>query len=315
MRDVLCLGEALVDLVATRRGPLGESPSFRRYAGGAPANVARALARLGAGAGWMWSLGADEMGNFLSAALAAEGVDTSRAVRTPRGRTELALVALDEHGDPTFSGYGFPGASRCFEESAVDPDYVASWRVLHFCSNTLIDDPGRRATLSAIAAAREADRLLSFDVNFRLHLWNGPERAVAAARQVIPGVHVVKLAHEEARLLTGLEDPLAAARRLRAWHAGLVVVTLGARGCVYAGAHHEGEVRGVPAEVVDATGAGDSFVAGMLHALLPLAHDRVPAELEAAELESVLARANAAGALATRFEGAVEWPAGELRAA
>jgi fructokinase len=314
MLDVLCIGEALVDLVASRRGPLGAAPEFRRYAGGAPANVARGVARLGARAGWMWSIGEDAFGDFVLSTMAAEGIDVSRAVRTRRGKTELAFVALDAEGNPHFDGYGFPGASRCYDEAWVDAAYVGSAHIAHFGSNTLMDEPPRRATLAAMAAARDAGRLVSFDANLRLHLWDTAARATATVRQLLPGVDVLKVSIEEARLLTGDSHPEDAARRLRGWQVGLAVVTLGAEGCAYAAAHHEGVVAGAPAAVVDATGAGDSFVAGLLCALLPHVEEgRAPTDLPRADLEEALQAANRAGAAAVGCEGAVEWRAEEIR--
>src|SRR5262245_58544205 len=239
MLDVLCVGEALVDLLGTRRGPLRASESFRRFAGGAPANVARALARLGARAGWMWSVGDDELGGFLLDALAADGIDVSRAVRK-RACTELAFIALDEQGNPHFSGYGFPGASQRFEAADVDVGYVGATTVVHFGANTLLNEPVRRATLAAMAAARDAERTISLDPNFRLHLWPSPAHAVASVRALLPGIDVLKVSAEEATLLTGVSDAAESARILRGWHVGLVVVTLGAGGCVYANERGEG---------------------------------------------------------------------------
>jgi fructokinase len=308
MLDVLSIGEALVDLIASRPGRLQDAPGFHRYAGGAPANVARALARLGARAGWMWSVGADAFGEFLLAAMSEDGVDVSRAVRTPRGKTGLSFIALSERGERSFTGYGQPDASVFFEPASVDPAYVASARVLHFGSNTLLAEPARGATLSSLAAARDAERLVSMDANLRLHLYDEPARVLAAVRQAAGGADLLKSSEEEARALTGAMDPLDAARALRRFGAGLAVVTLGERGCVWASEAGEGASPAFPVRVVDTTGAGDAFQAALLCALLPhIALGRAPAELDATDLGEVLAAANRAGAAAAGREGAVEW--------
>src|SRR5438874_13657922 len=119
------MGEALVDLVATERGPLPASPAFRRYAGGAPANVARGLARLGARAGWSWSVGADGFGEFLLGAMRADGVDISRAQALRGRQTGICFIALDEAGERTFLGYGQPDAACFFAPVLLDAGYAA----------------------------------------------------------------------------------------------------------------------------------------------------------------------------------------------
>src|SRR5207237_5375930 len=137
----------------------------------------------------------------------------------------------------------------------------------------------KTASLAAVGAARDAERVVSLDVNLRPHLWPDRERALATARQIVGGMSLVKAAHDEATLLTGIAAPLEAARALRRWGASLAVVTVGAQGCVFSSARCEGSVPGVPADVVDATGAGDAFQAGLLHALLPhLRTGREPGE-------------------------------------
>lgn len=306
--DVLCIGEALADLVATRRGPLRSAPAFRLHAGGAPANVARGLARLGARAGWCGAVGADEFGTFLLETLAADGVDVSRAVRVAGAKTGVCFIALDEAGERSFLGYGQPDASRFLEPAALDAAYVGSARIVHCGSNTLVSEPARSATLTALALARDADRLTSLDVNLRLHLWEDPARPLAEARQVLGGIDLVKASHEEARLLTGTADALEAARTLRRWGAGVAVVTLSDRGCVFSAPHGEGAVAAYRVDVVDTTGAGDAFQAALLRALLPYVKDgRAPAQLVESELVRALDEANRAGAAAVGREGAVSW--------
>jgi fructokinase len=313
MLDVLCVGEALVDLVAARRGPLAACHLFRRYAGGDPANVARGLARLGARAGWMSAVGDDPFGAYLLDALAADGVDVSQARRIPRRQTGVCFVALDAAGQPSFVGYGQPDASCYFEAAWIDTRYVGSARILHFSSSSLVPEPARSATLAAVGAARAAEHLVAFDVNLRLHLWEDRARALAAVRQVVGGLDVVKASAEEAKVLTGVGDPLGAAQALRRWGAALAVVTLGAQGAAFSSDRAEGTVPGFAVELVDATGAGDAFQAGLLHALLPhVAAGRATAEIEGTDLVDVVEAANRAGAAAVRREGAAEWTREDL---
>lgn len=306
--DVLCVGEALCDVVALRRGRLGDSPTFARFAGGAPANVARGLARLGAHAAFLGCIAEDELGRFLLETLAADGVDVSRVARTRAAKTGIAFVAIDEHGDRSFVGYGQPDASRRLSPEHVDPSYVARARMVHVGSNTLISDPARSATLQCMSTARDAGAIVSMDVNLRLHLWDDPTRVTAAVRQSLGGVHLVKASADEARFLTGTTDPLEGARALRRYGAGVAVVTLSHDGAVYSAPLGEGHVPTTPVEVVDATGAGDGFHAGLLFALLPLVgEESEPAELGGEHLVHVLRAAHRTGGAAVGVLGACEW--------
>lgn len=309
--DVLCLGEALVDLVARDVGALRSVGGFTRHAGGAPANVARGLARLGARVGWAWAVGDDEFGHYLVDAIAREGVDVARALYTREAKTPICFVAIDPAGERTFVGYGHPDASRFFPVSALDADYLARARFVHVGSNTLIVEPSRTTTLQAMSWARDAGALVSLDVNLRLHLWPDHARVRAAVRLALGGVHVLKVSEEEAAFLSGRDAPLENARWLCRAGVGLAVVTLGARGCVWATATTEGEVAGFRVPVLDTTGAGDGFVAGLLHALCAALRDDddEPALLPTEVLESALRAANAAGAAAVRTRGACEWTA------
>jgi fructokinase len=302
MADVVCLGELLIDFVPTVTGTsLIDAPAFKKAPGGAPANVAVGLARLGTPSAFMGKVGDDPFGHFLAQILADAGVDIRPLRYSCDARTALAFVSLRADGEREFMFYRHPSADMLFAPEEVDRDALRQARALHYGSISLIDEPARSATLEAIATARAAGGLISCDPNLRLALWPDPEAARAGLRLAMSRAQVVKISDEELRFLTGSDDPAAARERL--WHdqLELMVVTLGAAGCVYFAPDFDGVVVGFSVESVDTTGAGDGFVAGLLHGLL---QDR-QAVRDQQRLREICRFACAVGALTTTERGAI----------
>jgi len=300
MPDVITLGEILVDFVATVSGvSLEDAPAFKKAPGGAPANVAAALARLGVSAGFMGKVGDDPFGRFLVRTLRALGVDTTAVRWCGEARTALAFVSLRADGERDFMFYRHPSADMLYSPDEVDRAYIRGAKVFHFGSISLISEPSRSATLLAAQTARDAGLVVSYDPNLRLALWPSAD---AARRVILQGwrlAHVVKVSEEEQAFLGG--DGAEAARHL--WHEGLrlLVITRGRAGCSYVTPATRGDVPGFSVRTVDTTGAGDGFVAGMLKGLLQAPH----AWDDEARLREVLRYANAVGALATTRRGAI----------
>jgi fructokinase len=302
MADAICLGELLIDFVPTVTGTsLIDAPAFRKAPGGAPANVAVGLARLGVPSAFMGKVGDDPFGHFLANTLAEAGVNTAPLRFSSEARTALAFVSLRADGEREFMFYRHPSADMLLTPEEVDADAIRGAKLLHFGTISLISEPSRGATLHAIEVGRGAGCLISCDPNLRLALW--PDRA-AAREGLLLGIskaEIVKISDEELRFLTGSDDPAAAREQL--WHdrLGLMVVTLGSAGCVYFTPAFDGVVVGFSVAAIDATGAGDGFVAGLLQGLLM---DRgVPGN--EARLRELCRLANAVGALATTERGAI----------
>ena len=140
MKKVVAIGELLIDFVPQQRGcALDEVVQFERVAGGAPANVATAVARLGGRAQMISQVGEDAFGTHILKTLHANGVDTSSVFRTGRANTALAFVSLDKNGNREFSFYRNPSADLFLDEAQITPDIFADCAVLHFCSVDLVD--------------------------------------------------------------------------------------------------------------------------------------------------------------------------------
>jgi len=301
MADVLTLGELLIDFVPDRTGvTLGEAERFLKAAGGAPANVAVGVRRLGVDAGFIGKVGDDPFGHWLASILERDGVDVSQLRFDDAARTALAFVSLTDEGERDFMFYRHPSADQLHRADEIDLKAVADATILHHGSISLIQEPSRSATLAAIDAARGAGRLVSYDPNLRLPLWESAE----AAREGMLGpwklAHVIKISEEELSFLTGSSD-LEAARSLMHDELRLLTVTLGQAGVAWFAGDRSGRVDGFSVKPEDTTGAGDAFVAALLAALA-----REP-ELASDDdaLEGALRRANAYAALTTTRPGAI----------
>jgi fructokinase len=301
MPDVLTLGELLIDFVADRSGvTLGEAERFLKAAGGAPANVAVGLRRLGVDAGFVGKVGDDPFGRWLADVLRRDGVELSQLRFDDAARTALAFVSLTAGGERDFLFYRHPSADQLHRAEELDLDAIARAGILHHGSISLIQEPSRSATFAAIDAARAAGATVSYDPNLRLPLWQDEGAAREGIRSAWHLAHVIKISDDELSFLTGSRD-LAAAPSLLHDQLRLLLVTLGNGGVAWFAGDRSGRVPGFEVETRDTTGAGDAFVAGVLAAL-----DATPdlTEDEAA-LEEALRRANAYAALTTTRSGAI----------
>jgi fructokinase len=298
MADVLCIGDLLIDFVPTVTGTgLADAPAFEKAPGGAAANVAVGLARLGVPSAFGGKVGEDPFGHFLADVLRHEGVDVTPLRFDSRARTALAFVSLRADGEREFLFYRHPSADMLFTAADLDQAAISAAKALHFDSISLASENPRDACLYAADLAGSAGKLVSYDVNLRLPLWRDAEAAKAGILAGLEKAQVVKLSDDELEFLTGARDP-AAVRRL--WHDRLRVVTLtrGAAGSVWLTPDAEGEVPTFPITAVDTTGAGDAFMAGLLAGL-------VASPGAAPDLDRICLVANAMGAVTASARGAI----------
>lgn len=307
MKKTVAIGELLIDFVPQQRGcALDEVVQFERVAGGAPANVATAVARLGGRAQMVSQVGEDAFGTHILKTLHANGVDTSAVFRTARANTALAFVSLDKDGNREFSFYRNPSADMFLEEGQIEPGLFTDCAALHFCSVDLIDAPVKQAHRKAIALAKQAGALISFDPNVRLPLWDSPESCQAAIREFLPCADLVKLSDDEVTFCTDCTTEREAAEKLLAQGCKLLLVTRGADGAAAYTPNAHAEVKAIPANVVDTTGAGDSFIGSFLY---QLTRDGITADalaaLSEAKLAEYLAFSSKCAAFTVAHKGAV----------
>ncbi len=301
MAQVVCVGDLLIDFVPTATGTgLADAPAFVKAPGGAAANVAVGLARLGVRSAFVGMVGDDPFGHFLADTLSGAGVDVGPLRFTTKARTALAFVSLRADGEREFMFYRHPSADMMFTPDAVDVAAIAAAEVLHFDSISLASENPRASSLFAADQARAAGHLVTYDVNLRLPLWPDAETARAGILTGMAKAHVVKLSDDELEFMTGSRDP-EAVRRL--WHDGLRLVTLsrGGAGSTWFTASAQNEVPTYKVVAVDTTGAGDGFMAGLIAGVLA----EPDAVTRPDRLDRICRFANAVGALTTLERGAI----------
>lgn len=303
MPEALCIGELLIDFVSTTPDvTLAEAPGFVKAPGGAPANVAVGLAKLGVDAGFIGKVGADAFGDFLREVLQQNSVDTEYLIAGETSRTTLAFVATRSDGMKDITFYRHPGADIQLSPDEISRGYIQSAELFHYGSVSLSHSPSREATLHAIQSAKAGGARLSYDPNLRLMLWDDADDAKHWIWEVMPYADVVKISEEEWEFVTGDMDLAQGIKRILGLGVKLLVVTLGERGCYYTNGFTDGFVDGFIVNVVDTLGAGDAFVAAMLTQLRQYMD---LTGLEKDQLDPIMRYANAAGALATQKVGVI----------
>lgn len=293
MSKIWVLGDAVVDLI-----PDGDN-HYLRCAGGAPANVAVGVSRLGVEAGFIGRVGNDPLGKFMQQTLQAEKVSTEQMILDPQQRTSTVIVGLDQ-GERSFTFMVNPSADQFLEVNDLPNFQQGEW--LHCCSIALINDPSRSTTIEAIRRVKQAGGFVSFDPNLRESLWSSLDEMKNVVNSVEAMADVLKFSEEELTLLTNttnLDDATKAVTSL--YPEKLIIITLGKDGAIY---HLNGKsqvVAGKALKPVDTTGAGDAFVSGLLAGLSQVSNWK---ESDAVLVE-VIRKANASGALATTAKGAM----------
>ncbi|KHE72026.1 aminoimidazole riboside kinase [Halobacillus sp. BBL2006] len=298
-KGVICLGEALIDFI-----PLdNENINFQKSPGGAPANVAVGLARLGADSTFLGKVGDDVLGRFLKETLTEYGVHTDSMYLTKDTRTGVVFVTLDENGERSFDFYIDPSADRYLEEAEVKPELFTSHNVLHFGSISMIDEPAKSATEAAVRQAKEKGLIISYDPNLRLGLWKAEEQAKETILSMLSEADMVKISEEELEFLTGKTDIDEGVKQLSSYEIPLLYVTMGAEGSHVYNQDGHTFVPAMKVEAVDTTGAGDAFVSGILYQLSERA--KPVNQLTINELEEITRFASVSGALAASTKGAM----------
>mgnify|MGYP001591193711 CR=1 FL=1 len=299
--SIVCFGELLIDMISTNPGSLQKAEGFLKKFGGAPANTAADLAKLGVPVRFIGKVGDDPFGHFLKGTLEDYGVETSSLIFSRIEKTTLAFVSLTESGERDFTFY--KGAHEAIKPSEVN--LPKDTFLFHFGSLTQTNDEANKATHKLIDQAASMDAIISYDPNIRESLWEDLNRAQEIILDTAKKVDILKINEDEANLLSGKENIPEAGSTLFTDNLEAIFITLGGKGCYYKTKAYEGFVP-VPirVETIDTTGAGDAFNAGYIFAIHETGK-RIP-EMTKEELELGLKRANIIGALTTTKKGAID---------
>lgn len=290
---VWVLGDAVVDLLPESDRRLLPCP------GGAPANVAVGIARLGGTSGFIGRVGDDPFGALMQRTLLTEGVDITYLKQDEWHRTSTVLVDLNDQGERSFTFMVRPSADLFLETTDLPCWRHGEW--LHLCSIALSAEPSRTSAFTAMTAIRHAGGFVSFDPNIREDLWQDEHLLRLCLRQALQLADVVKLSEEEWRLISGKtqndRDICALAKE---YEIAMLLVTKGAEGVVvcYRGQVHH--FAGMSVNCVDSTGAGDAFVAGLLTGL-----SSTGLSTDEREMRRIIDLAQRCGALAVTAKGAM----------
>lgn len=296
---VVCFGELLIDMIATNTGDPSRSRGFLKKFGGAPANTAIGLAKLGVPVAFIGKVGDDPFGHFLKRVLKENGVRIEMLLTGRTERTTLAFVSLTETGERDF--FFYRGAHEAILPSEVNLPPEAF--LLHLGSLTQIKEAARKATDKLIDQAQRTKVIVSYDPNIRKSLWNDLKKAREIILETAKRVNILKLNLEETVLLTNTADLKSASKKLFTNNLDALFITLGLEGCYYKTKNNEGKIPTIKAKTVDTTGAGDAFNAGYIWALYQ-SKKKIP-EMTKGEIESTLWQANVIATLTTTKKGAI----------
>lgn len=303
MFDAVTMGELLIDFTPAGSSEQGQA-LFACNPGGAPANVAVLLAKLGMKTAFLGKVGTDRFGELLRDTLQHYGVDTAGLRFSKEIHTTLAFVHLAENGERSFSFCRNPGADLTLGEEEVHYGLIEQSRVFHFGSLSMTAEPARTATRKALKHAQSNGLLITFDPNLRESLWTSLAAAKEAIEEGLAYTDILKVSQEELTFLTGKEDPTEGTLQLmRAFNIPLIFVTRGEYGCFYRYLHAVGTAPAYAVNMVDSTGAGDAFFGAAIGKIL-----EIPGGFYRMTVDDVAecARfANAAGALTTTKKGGI----------
>jgi 2-dehydro-3-deoxygluconokinase len=297
--EVIGIGEALIDFIATEPVSYIEASTFRKFFGGAPMNTLVGISRLGLGAGAVTAVGDDPFGWFLLRELERNGVDVSRVKVKRNVRTTLAFVVNEpETGERTFIFYRSPWVRGTSVDSLspedIDYHYISSAKILHVSGFALSVNPTRSAVLSAITHAREKGVMVSFDPTLRFDVWRSEKSIRAVYSKVLRLSNIATFSREEAGFIFGAEDAEKAADRALKYGVEIVGIKLGDKGALIKTKSERVYVQAFKVKAIDTTGAGDGWNAGLLFGII-----------KGWDLEKCVKVANAVGALVVTKHGAI----------
>jgi len=306
MKKILCIGEALIDLICTDKGlPLSKGQHFLKKAGGAPTNVAAAIAALGGSVELATKVGTDPFGQHLVDTMQSFGVSTKRMLQDENYFTTFAFVSLMENGERDF--YFNRGADGQLNRQEVEDIDLNEFSIIHFGSATgFLPGPLQAAYQGLLQKALRNDIFISFDPNYRHLLFrNNTQSFIDQAWNFLNSCHFFKVSDEEALLITGSLTMNDAVDVLMKKSKAVFTVTLGKEGTLLSLDGKTEIIKSIPVNPVDTTGAGDAFVGAVLYQLSNYSFSQMK-DLTLENWRKIILNGNKAGARTCEYLGAME---------
>lgn len=301
--DVVTLGEILIDFT-----PIGTSekgfPIYESNPGGAPANVAVSVQRLGGKSAFIGKVGNDSFGELLQDTLETENVDTSLLFTDHTVPTTKAFVNIDKTGDRSFSFARKPGADIMLSKEEINEQIIIDSKIFHYGSLSCTDHPSKEATLHAIEIAKKNNILISYDPNLRIPLWENEEVAKTTILELLHYADIAKISDNEFEFLFGTNDYDTYSKKImEKYNITLLCVTLGPKGSFYRFDDFSGHINTYEVKAIDTTASGDSFMGALLYCISDL--DKKITDLSQIEIEEIIAFSNASGSAAATKRGGI----------
>ncbi|MCI5774112.1 MAG: carbohydrate kinase [Erysipelotrichaceae bacterium] len=306
MKKALCvIGEALIDFIPQQNNcKLKDVVSFEKAAGGAPANVAGAVAKLGGQAKILTQLGKDAFGDYLLACMQAQNIDTAYVKQHADYDTSLAFVSLDSEGNRDFKFYRKTAADLAYGPDDVDERCLDDVKIVHFCSVDLVPSPMRQAHVKLLELAMQKNIWISFDPNLRFSLWPDKASLKQTVWEFMKYAHIVKIADEELNFICDSDDINVAKDQILKGNCQMLIYTKGSQGSeIFTREFHIAQPA-YKVKAIDTTGAGDTFIGAFLYRLL----EDQPKDLTTItkeDLQSYLSFASVYAAYMTTVKGAL----------
>ena len=301
--DVTALGELLVDF--TMNGiSAQQNQLFEANPGGAPCNVLAMLQKLNRHTAFIGKVVNDSFGKMLKDTVSTQGINTDNLLMDDKVPTTLAFVHTAPDGDRSFSFYRNPGADMMLRAEEINLELINSSKIFHFGTLSMTEPNIEATTKAAVAQAKKAGAIISFDPNLRPPLWDSLETAKEKIRYGLSQCDILKISDDEIEFITGTDDIDEGIQRIReVYDIKLVCATMGKRGSK---AYYKNlKVECAPflrEDTIETTGAGDTFMACVLDAVL----ENGLGSLDEQKLYNMLEFANAASSIITTKKGALK---------
>lgn len=264
MKKVLTIGEILIDFICLDKNKdLVKGNTFEKKFGGAPANVAAVISLLGGESAFLGKVGNDPFGDYLIDQLKKYNVDTSLIKYDEELNTTLAFVSLMNDGERDF--VFFRGADKNLKIEDIDFSLINEFDIFHFGSATAFLEGDLKETyLKIFEFARDNNKFISFDMNYREDLWNDTTNLIESSRKIIRYSYFVKFSEEELFLISRNNNIYESIKYIHDIGAKIVAVTLGKEGSIISDGEIIKKIESVKVKSIDSTGAGDAFVGSFL---------------------------------------------------
>lgn len=306
MKKILCIGEALIDMICTDKGsPLSEGEHFLKKPGGAPTNVAAAIAALGGTVELSAKVGVDPFGQHLVQVMKDFGVSTKHMLQDEKHFTTFAFVSLMENGERDF--YFNRGADGQLTKADIEAINLDEFSIVHFGSATaFLPGPLQEAYATLLQKALDKNLFVSFDPNYRQLLFQHQKASfIQQSWHFLDHCNFFKVSDEEAIMLAGTVTVGEAAKVFLQKTKAVFAITVGKEGTLLGINNEMHMVPSIPITPVDTTGAGDAFTGAVLY---QLSYKAINPAIQFSEdlWKSIISNGNKAGARTCEYLGAME---------